>query len=113
MNINATAINKGAKMPKYHVKIAVEVLHKLEGALPKEHNTNLRNCLRRAKETDMRLKLEKSTIFENKVDWFRRVFSSTRVSASGDKIIIEEELYTFFFKAIEQTHPHDHKHCDL
>ena len=56
------------------------------GATPKEHHTNLRNCLRRAKETGVRLKLEKSTIFENKVDWFGRVFSSTGVSASPDKI---------------------------
>ena len=56
------------------------------GAMPSEHHTNLRNCLRRAKKTGMRLKMEKSTIFVNIVDWFERVFSSTRVSASPDKI---------------------------
>ena len=56
------------------------------GVMPAENHTNLRNCLRRAKKTGVRLKLEKFTILVNIVDWFRRVFSSTRVSASPDKI---------------------------
>ena len=163
MNVDATPINVGAKMTKYHVKTAAEVRHELEGAAyfseldmgfgfhqiplstitstklavfqsheglhrmkrlffgpkassgifhnivqgcfrgvegvttihdnilvygatPAQHHTNLSNCLQRAKERGVRLKLEKSTIFENKVNWFGRVFSATGVSASPDKI---------------------------
>ena len=163
MNVDATPINVGAKMTKYHVKTAAEVRHELEGAAffseldmgfgfhqvplstitssnlavfqsheglhrmkrlffgpkassgifhnivlkcfrgvegvttihdnilvygatPAEHHRNLRNCLERAKETGVRLRLDKCTIFENKVNWFGRVFSATGVSASPDKI---------------------------
>jgi hypothetical protein len=162
MNVDATPLNKGAKMTKYHVKTAAEVRHELEGAAyfseldmgygfhqvplspdtaklavfqshqglhrfkrlffgprassgifhnivqkcfrgvsgvttihdnilvhgatPAEHHENLKNCLQRAKETGVRLRLDKSTIFENQVDWFGRVFSATGVSASPGKI---------------------------
>ena len=34
----------------------------------------------------MRLKLDKSTIYENQANWFDRMFSATRVPASPEKI---------------------------
>jgi hypothetical protein len=162
MNLDATPLNKGALMTKYHVKTAAEVRHDLEGAAffseldmgygyhqlqlhpdtakmavfqtheglhrmkrlffgPKaatgifhnevqksfrgvegvttihdnilvyghtveEHNVNLFNCLTRAKERGVRLKLEKSTILEPEVSWFGRIFSGTGVSADPKKI---------------------------
>ena len=50
------------------------------------HHTNLRKCLDRAKEKGVRLRRDKSTIFENQVNWFGRVFWDTGASASPDKI---------------------------
>ena len=47
------------------------------GATPLKRKTNKLNCLRKAMETGARLKLEKSTILENKVDWFQGVTNNS------------------------------------
>jgi hypothetical protein len=85
----ATGIFHNAVMGCFRGLEGVTSIHDnilVHGATPEEHHTNLKNMLERAQQKGIRLKLGKSTIFENKVDWFGRVFSATGVSASPDKI---------------------------
>ena len=51
-----------------------------------EHHENLKNCLQKAKERGVRLRIDKSTIYKNLVHWLGRVLSDTRGSASTEKI---------------------------
>ena len=55
------------------------------GSNATDHNINLENCVKRAEETGVRLKLSKSTFLIPEVRWFGRIFSHTGISADSGK----------------------------